>query len=231
MCCTFCTKFCTIFSHFQTTRNDGSCTICQGRRKRKEECEAGNIYYIYVLYCTVLYCIVLYCTVLYCTDIVLYCTDIVLYCTVLYCIVLYCTVLYCTVLYCTVLYCTVLYCTVLYRAILYCTTIYLNVQYWPAPPTIHRGLEWPQFLNSLIVLCLFVCSLSACKQIFSISFISFHFIHSRICCIGVSFISISKIFAVLAPYTQNIAQGKKNDSRINAVYSGSLHPALHRNGA
>ena len=19
---------------------------------------------------------------------------------------------------------------------------------WPAPPTIHRGLEWPQFLNS-----------------------------------------------------------------------------------
>ena len=34
---------------------------------------------------------------------------------------------------------------------------------------------------------------------------------------------------VLAPYTQNIAQGKKNDSTINAVYSGSLHPALHRN--
>ena len=27
---------------------------------------------------------------------------------------------------------------------------------------------------------------------------------------------------VLAPYTQNIAQGKKNDSRINAVYSGCL---------
>ena len=27
--------------------------------------------------------------------------------------------------------------------------------YWPAPPTIHRGLEWPQFLNcSLSVLCL-----------------------------------------------------------------------------
>ena len=35
---------------------------------------------------------------------------------------------------------------------------------------------------------------------------------------------------VLASYTQNIAQGQKNDSRINAVYSGSLHPALHRNG-
>ena len=27
---------------------------------------------------------------------------------------------------------------------------------------------------------------------------------------------------VLAPYTQNIAQGKKNDSRINAVYNGCL---------
>ena len=30
-----------------------------------------------------------------------------------------------------------------------------SVQYWPAPPTIHRGLEWPQFLNCLSVLCLF----------------------------------------------------------------------------
>merc|ERR1712239_89494 len=29
---------------------------------------------------------------------------------------------------------------------------------WPAPPSIHRGLEWPQCLNcSLIVLCLSVC--------------------------------------------------------------------------
>merc|ERR1711873_137157 len=89
VCCTFCTKFCTIFSHFQTTRNDGSCTICTGRRKRKEECEAGNIYYIYVLYCTVLYCIVLYCTVLYCT---------VLYYNLLYCTILYYTVLYRTIL-------------------------------------------------------------------------------------------------------------------------------------
>ena len=26
---------------------------------------------------------------------------------------------------------------------------------------------------------------------------------------------------VLAPYTQNIAQGKKNDSRINAVYNAN----------
>merc|ERR1712240_123967 len=35
---------------------------------------------------------------------------------------------------------------------------------WPAPPSIHRGLEWPQVLNSLfdclIVLCLIVCKFS-----------------------------------------------------------------------
>ena len=34
--------------------------------------------------------------------------------------------------------------------------------YWPAPPTIHRGLEWPQFLNSLFSVCLSVC-LSVCS--------------------------------------------------------------------
>merc|ERR1712237_131799 len=90
---------------------------------------------------------------------------------------------------------------------------------WPAPPTIHRGLEWPQFLNSDFVLCLLDCLFSVCLWANII-----HFIHF------ISFISNSKIFAVLAPYTQNIAQGKKNDSIINAVYSGSLHPALHRNG-
>ena len=33
--------------------------------------------------------------------------------------------------------------------------------YWPAPPTIHRGLEWPQFLNCSLFDCLFVLCLSA----------------------------------------------------------------------
>merc|ERR1712115_506303 len=33
--------------------------------------------------------------------------------------------------------------------------------YWPAPPTIHRGLEWPQFLNCSLFVCLIVCSLWA----------------------------------------------------------------------
>ena len=34
----------------------------------------------------------------------------------------------------------------------------LAPSFWPAPPTIHRGLEWRQFLNSLFSVCLFsVC--------------------------------------------------------------------------
>ena len=39
--------------------------------------------------------------------------------------------------------------------------------YWPAPSSIHRGLEWSQSLNRLSD-----CSLSACLQIFSFSFSS-----------------------------------------------------------
>ena len=38
--------------------------------------------------------------------------------------------------------------------------------YWPAPPTIHRGLEWPQCLNCLSVclsVCLIVCLFSVTK--------------------------------------------------------------------
>ena len=35
--------------------------------------------------------------------------------------------------------------------------------YWPASPTIHRGLEWPQFLNSLFSDCLFSVCLSVGK--------------------------------------------------------------------
>ena len=30
-------------------------------------------------------------------------------------------------------------------------------KYWAAPPTIHRGLEWPQCLNCLFFVCLIVC--------------------------------------------------------------------------
>ena len=49
------------------------------------------------------------------------------------------------------------------KAPTFCTVLYTTIKYWPAPPTIHRGLEWPQFLNSLIVLCLSACSLSVGK--------------------------------------------------------------------
>ena len=35
--------------------------------------------------------------------------------------------------------------------------------YWPASPTIHGGLEWPQVLNSLSV-CLFVLCLSVLSK-------------------------------------------------------------------
>merc|ERR1712115_328789 len=35
---------------------------------------------------------------------------------------------------------------------------------WPTPPTIHRGLEWPQFLNcSVFFVCLIVCLFSVGK--------------------------------------------------------------------
>ena len=41
---------------------------------------------------------------------------------------------------------------------------------WPAPPTIHRGVEWPQFSNSLFSVCsLFVL----CKQISSLFIVQY----------------------------------------------------------
>ena len=46
--------------------------------------------------------------------------------------------------------------------VLYCNIKYYSVPkqysgvYWPAPPTIHRGVEWSQFLNCSLFVCLFV---------------------------------------------------------------------------
>ena len=71
---------------------------------------------------------------------------------------------YSTVRYIIVRYSIVQYSTVLYSTLQY-NTVYIG-PYWPAPPTIHRGLEWPQYLNSLSVLCLSVCLFSVCGQIF-----------------------------------------------------------------
>ena len=48
--------------------------------------------------------------------------------------------------------------------------LYICVIYWPAPPSIHSGLEWPQSLNRLIVLC----SLSANFLIFLLLILLFY---------------------------------------------------------
>merc|ERR1712240_15223 len=40
---------------------------------------------------------------------------------------------------------------------------YCLLCYWPAPPSIHRGLEWPQSLNRLLVCLIVLCSLSGSK--------------------------------------------------------------------
>ena len=60
---------------------------------------------------------------------------------------------YSTVRYIIVRCSIVQYSTVLYSTLQYSTVQYSTVQYCTVGPrpTIHRGLEWPQFLNSLIV--------------------------------------------------------------------------------
>merc|ERR1712101_23998 len=84
----------------------------------------------------------------------------------------------------------------------------------PRSSTIHRpqGIRWPLFLNSLFV-CLFVC-LSVLGK-FSNFFLQYY--------AAVLQKNVPRMNTdVLALYTQNIAQGQKYDSRINAVYSGCL---------
>merc|ERR1711873_262314 len=89
-----------------------------------------------------------------------------------YCTVMGSTVQYGTVQYGTfslsaavIRYSTVHYSTVQYSTVQYSTVQYITVQYskrrpyWPAPPSIHRGLEWPQLLNRL-----FDCSLLVCLE-------------------------------------------------------------------
>ena len=159
-----------------------------------------------------------------------------LYCTVLYCTVPYCTVLYCTLLYYKKLenlprtdkhsenkefknwgHSNPLW--IVGRGPI-CRDRYSFSQRFYEPqrpytvligprPTIHRGLEWPQFLNSLSVLCLIVCKFSPFHSLAR----SFHFI---------SFISNSKIFAVNSFHSTR---------RYIGTAVGPLHPALHRNGA
>merc|ERR1712215_449681 len=86
----------------------------------------------------------------------------------------------------------------------------------PLPPTIHRGLEWPQVLNSLSV-CLFVC-LSVCLSVCLLVLCKFSnfFLQYKAAALQKNVPRMNT--NVLASYTQNIAQGQKNVSRINAVY-------------
>ena len=119
---------------------------------------------------------------------------------ILYCILIYFTVLYYKVLYCR--FCIKLYSKVLsvFIVFYYTCTLHCTALYI----ILLYNVEWPQFfefgLCSLSVLCLFVVGKFS-------PFHSFHF---------VSFISNSNIFAV--------------NLRVNAVYGGPLHPALHGNG-
>ena len=48
------------------------------------------------------------------------------------------------------------YKVILYKVMNRIVLLY-TVIYWPAPPTIHRGLEWPQCLNCSVFDCLIVC--------------------------------------------------------------------------
>ena len=84
----------------------------------------------------------------------------------------------------------------------------------PRSPTIHRPqrIRWPLFLNSLFV-CLLVC-LSVLGKFSNL------FLQYKAAALQKNVPRMNT--DVLASYTQNIAQGQKNDSRINAVYSGCL---------
>merc|ERR1712089_67920 len=75
-----------------------------------------------------------------------------------------------------------------------------------------QGIRWPLFLNSLFV-CLSVC-LSVLSKFSNL------FLQYKAAALQKNVLRMNT--DVFASYTQNIAQGKKNDSRINAVYSGWL---------
>ena len=71
---------------------------------------------------------------------------------------------------CSMFVCLLVYMISQYTTLHYCrspTLRYIGmsiewVLYWPAPPSIHRGLEWPQCLKCSLLACLLDC-----LQIFS----------------------------------------------------------------
>ena len=55
-----------------------------------------------------------------------------------------------------------------------CRRILFTYNNWPAPPTIHRGVEWSQFLNCSLFVCLFVCLFVLCLIVGKFSNYSSH---------------------------------------------------------
>jgi len=93
---------------------------------------------------------------------------------------------------------------------------------WPAPPSIHRGLEWPQSLNRFFV-CLLDCSLFGSK---SSNFSSPHLLLYRLSPL---------LLARSLEYPQRIrvvSVFEPSDCLIVCIRCEfiSIHPALHRNG-
>merc|ERR1711867_394162 len=91
--------------------------------------------------------------------------------------------------------------------------------YWPAPPDDPQGIRVASVIEFSVCLfvCLFVC-LSVCLSVLC-KFSKF-FLQYKAAALQKN---VSRMNTdVLASYTQNIAQGQENDSRINAVYSGLI---------
>ena len=92
-----------------------------------------------------------------------------------------------------------------------CTKYCVLCDYWPAHPDDPQGIRVASVFEFSV--CLFVCVLVLCK-------FSNFFLQYKAAAVPKNFPRMNT--DVLASYTQNIAQSKKNDSRINAVYSGCL---------
>ena len=82
---------------------------------------------------------------------------------------------------------------------------------WPAHPDDPQGIRVASVFEFSV--CLSVCLSVLCK--FSNFFLQYK-------AAAVQYNVPRMNTDVLSSYTQNIAQGQKNDSRINAVYSGCL---------
>ena len=86
------------------------------------------------------------------------------------------------------------------------------ISYWPAHPDDPQGIRVASVFEFLSV-CLSVC-------VSFLSKFSNFFLQYKAAAVQYNVPRMNT--DVLASYTQNIAQGQKNNSRINVVYSGCL---------